>query len=72
MSIEEFEAEALKLDAKARARLVGKLLESLDGLSPEENDAVWAEEAARRDAHMDSQSGRSAADVFKDAQSGLK
>jgi len=35
MSIEDLEAEALKLDPKARARLAGKLLESLEGLSEE-------------------------------------
>ena len=35
MSIEEIEAEALELDPKARARLAGKLLESLDALSDE-------------------------------------
>lgn len=37
MSIEDLEAEALKLDPKGRARLAGKLLESLEGLSEEEN-----------------------------------
>jgi len=33
MSIEEIEAEALKLDSKSRARLAEKLLESLEQLS---------------------------------------
>lgn len=37
MSIEEIEAEALKLDPKDRARLAGKLLESLEDLSEKEN-----------------------------------
>ena len=53
MSINELEAEALKLDPKARARLAGKLLESLEDLSEEENAKLWAEEAKRRDAEMD-------------------
>ena len=53
MSIEDLEAEALKLDPKARARLTGKLLESLEGLSEEENARLWVEEAQRRDAEMD-------------------
>ena len=53
MSIEDLEAEALKLDPKARARLAGKLLESLEGLSEEENARLWVEEAQRRDAEMD-------------------
>jgi len=37
MKLEELEAEALRLDTKGRARLAGRLLESLDELSPEEN-----------------------------------
>ena len=37
MSLKELEAEALKLDPKARARLAGKLLERLENLSEEEN-----------------------------------
>jgi hypothetical protein len=48
MSLEELEAEAMKLDPKARVRLAGKLLESLDSLSEEENEQLWAEEAERR------------------------
>ena len=35
MSIEELEAEALRLDPKGRARLAGRLLESLDDLTPD-------------------------------------
>jgi hypothetical protein len=50
MSIEEIEAEALKLAPQARARLAEKLLESLETLSDQENEALWAEEADRRDA----------------------
>jgi hypothetical protein len=53
MSIEEIEAEALKLDPKARARLAGRLLESLEELSEAENQQVWAAEAQRRDAELD-------------------
>ena len=57
MSLKELEAEAMKLDPKARARLAGKLLESLENLSEEENTRLWAEEAQRRDAEMDANSG---------------
>ena len=73
MSIDEFEAEALKLDPGARARLAGKLLESLDNLSTDEIDRLWAEEARRRDAEMDAQpgSGKSASDVLRDVRSKL-
>lgn len=53
MSKEEIEVEALKLDPKARARLAEKLLESLESLSEEENERLWAEEAQRRDAEAD-------------------
>ena len=74
MSIEEIEAEALKLDPKARARLAEKLLESLEALSDQENERLWAEEAERRDADWDSTPGtaRAAADVFRDARAKLK
>ncbi len=74
MSIKELEAEALKLDPKSRARLAGKLLESLENLSEEENARLWAEEAQRRDAEMDARpdSGTSAKDVFRAARAKLK
>ncbi|MDA2924812.1 addiction module protein [Acidobacteria bacterium AH-259-L09] len=74
MSIEELEAEALKLDPRARARLAGKLLASLEDLSEEENAELWAEEAQRRDAEGDSSSdsGRPADDVLRDARSRLE
>lgn len=74
MSIEELEAEALRLDPKARARLAGKLLESLESLSEKENARLWAEEAQRRDAEMDAKpdSGCSATEVFREARAKLK
>ncbi len=74
MSIEEIEAEALKLAPQARARLAERLLESLEALSDEENEALWAEEADRRDADWDLPpgSGRPAADVLRDARAKLK
>jgi endonuclease III len=48
MSIDDFEAAALRLDPKARARLAERLLDSLEQLSPDENARLWAEEAQRR------------------------
>ena len=74
MSIKEIEAEALKLDAKSRARLAEKLLESLEQLSEAENERIWAEEAARRDADWDTKAGvgRASADVFRAARAKLK
>ena len=73
MSIDELEAEVLKLGPQARARLAGRLLESLESLSAEENEQLWCEEAERRDATWDSkgEAGRPAADVFRDATARL-
>lgn len=74
MSNEELEAEALKLDPQSRAKLAGKLLESLDELSEQEATELWAEEAQRRDASLDSDpsSARPADDVFRKARHKLK
>ncbi len=41
-------AEALQLPVKERAELASRLLDSLDDLSTEESDQLWAEEAERR------------------------
>lgn len=74
MSIDDIEAEVLRLDPQARARLAKKLLESLENLSVEENERLWAEEADRRDTAWDAAlgDGRLAADVLRDARSRLK
>ena len=75
MSIEEIEAEALRLNPKERSRLAGKLLESLEDLSDEESARIWGEEAERRDADWGVHEGsgsRSARDVLRDARAKLK
>lgn len=74
MSIDDIEAEVLKLDPQARARLARKLLESLEALSEEENARLWAEEADRRDTIWDSVpgSGRAAPDVLRNARAKLR
>lgn len=74
MSIDEIEAEALKLAPAARARLAERLLESLETLSDEENARLWAEEAQRRDDAWESgsTSSHAAADVFREARARLK
>jgi putative addiction module component (TIGR02574 family) len=74
MHIEDVEAEALKLDPKDRARLAGKLLESLEDLSKEENARLWAEEAQRREVEMDEnpKAGSPAEEVFRDVRAKLK
>ena len=72
MSIREIEAAALKLVPKERARLAGKLLESLENLSEEENELIWTQEAERRDAAWDSvDSGRTAKRVLRKARAKL-
>ncbi|MBA3639973.1 MAG: addiction module protein [Acidobacteria bacterium] len=73
MSIDELEAEALKLDPQARARLAGRLMDSLEQLSPDENARVWSSEAARRAAALDhgDLTSRPAVDVFRDARTRL-
>jgi hypothetical protein len=70
MKIEDLEAAALKLEPTARARLAGRLLESLEELSTEENARIWAEEAQRRAEALDAGSltGRAADEVFRDAR----
>jgi hypothetical protein len=72
MSREEVETEALKLSPQERARLAERLLESLENLSDDENAAIWAEEARRRDAAWDDASSRSSADILRDARANLK
>jgi hypothetical protein len=47
-TLDKLAAEALRLDVEARAALAKALLESLDQLSPEEHERLWAEEAADR------------------------
>ena len=44
----EIAAEALELPLTARAELASQLLDSLDDLTDEETDQLWAEEAERR------------------------
>jgi hypothetical protein len=73
MSIDKIQAEALKLHPSERARLAEALLLSLEELSDEENERLWAEEARRR--HEDLVAGRAsertAADVFRDIRERL-
>ena len=64
----EVEAAAFALDPPARAKLAELLLRSLEDVSQEEIDRLWAEEALRRDEELDSgnASARDAEDVFRD------
>lgn len=58
MSIDELKAEALRLDPEARADLARELLASLDGLSGDEVEKLWIDEAIRRDEELDSGAAR--------------
>jgi len=70
MTTEQVENEALKLKPEARAVLAEKLLRSLENLSDEDIQRLWAKEAVRRDAELDSGTAslRDAEDVFRDAR----
>jgi len=74
MSIDEIEAAVLRLGATDRARLAARLLESLDQLSAEENERLWAVEALSRDDELDHDrtAGRPYAEVLRDAFARLK
>jgi putative addiction module component (TIGR02574 family) len=67
-------AEALGLPIAARAELATELLESLEDVSEEENERLWAEEAERR--YADYKAGRlesvSADELFARLQSRAK
>ena len=73
MTLEELEAEALKLNPNSRAKLAGKLLHSLETLSEAEVERLWAEEALRRDEELENGAvtARAAEDVLRDARSRL-
>ncbi len=73
MTTEQVETEALKLDSDARAKLAEKLLRSLEDLSDEKIEQLWAEDSVRRDEELDSgaASTRNAEDVFRDARARL-
>ncbi len=46
--LKDIAAEALELPLTARAELASQLLDSLEDISEEESDALWAEEGERR------------------------
>lgn len=74
INLDEFEAEALKLEQAARARLATRLLASLEVLSDEEHLQLWVAEAERRDAAWETigPSDDPAEHVFQEARARLK
>ncbi len=73
-TIEQIETESLKLPAYSRARLVQRLLASLEQVSTRENERLWAEEAERRYQELlsDPTQARDADTVFADLRASLK
>jgi len=53
-SVESLEEAALRLKPRARAKLAHTIVDSLSGLSRKDLDALWLDEAERREAEMES------------------
>lgn len=72
--VDELEAEALRLNTEERARLVSRLLESLDRDADETVELAWIEEAERRHQEMckDPAVAEPAAVAFQRARDALK
>jgi putative addiction module component (TIGR02574 family) len=70
MTVADLEAKVLELTPKERARLAQRILESLEKLSDDEIEALWLEEADRRDQALDADPSRAipGADVLREAR----
>lgn len=70
MTVADLEAKVLELNPKERARLAMRILESLDALSESEIEALWLEEADRRDQALDADPSREipGAEVLRQAR----
>jgi hypothetical protein len=71
MTIADLEAKALELAPSERARLAQCLLVSLEALSESEVEALWLQEADRRDQRLDEDPSRAipGAEVLREARS---
>ena len=73
MTVEQIEAEVLKLPEQAQVELLGRLMRSLADTAAMDPDVAeaWAQEAVRRDAEMESGSvaGIPAEEVFAELRS---
>lgn len=58
MSVEELKTEIFRLSPEARANLAREILASLDAVNESEIEALWVEEAFRRDEELDSKDAR--------------
>lgn len=74
MTVREIERQLFKLDARSRAKVAKKLLQSLDELSEAENEQLWAQEALRRHEELinGKTKSRSSSEVLRSARARLK
>ena len=72
--VRRVESEALKLSAKARARLAERLISSLDDHADPDSERLWLEEAERRLDELLSgkAAGIPADEVFRKARSSIR
>ena len=72
--VRRVESEALKLSAKARARLAERLISSLDDHADPDSERLWLEEAERRLNELLSGkvAGILADEVFRKARSSIR
>jgi putative addiction module component (TIGR02574 family) len=70
----QIESKALKLPARARARLAERLISSLDEEVDADAEALWVSEAERRldELRTGKVKGRSATSVFRKARSAVR
>ncbi len=73
MNTEQLEAEIMKLDLDARAKLAERIILSLDAPSDEENLQLWVQEAERRlkDLREGKAKEVAAEDVFRRARAAI-
>lgn len=74
MTLVDIEAAALELDLPSRAQLAKRLLHSIDNPSPAELEALWIEEAIRRNEAIDAGrlSTKPAEQVFQELRAKFK
>ncbi|MEX1276536.1 MAG: addiction module protein [Bacteroidota bacterium] len=74
MTIDQIEAELMKLDSKSRAILAERLLQSIEELSDDEHERLWALEALKRHDELveGREHGHPAGDVLRNVRNSLK
>ncbi len=70
MTVADLETKILELAPQERARLAQRILESLEVLSEAEIEALWLQEAERRDRALDEDPSRAipGEDVMREAR----